>query len=455
MIIKSLSELQEADEATLVFGPLGLGGTMRPQDSAEFQQQVVARHELVPAVADGTRKSFERLRTIYAYGVLCYDIFTIVHDHALLVLEQALRDRFIDYHRGRAIEFVQPRTGRTEGIIAERYEQVHDFISGHRGWKLRMGDGPETIEFNGMLYGMREWARRTGLLRGQRNRGIEQAISNLRNMVAHPTSYTLTTPVDAAMTIGDLAEIINHLWGASTPGGRLYPTPIPRTVIALMWNREGTEVRTAVVADLPDEDATAEGIAELEVPEHDEWSYVLLRGVDHDWDLLHSFDAKYETTKMPSEWLWGPGSASEALTWLRQARPVGDEIDILDRLFVIRFHDGLLYLPRNPEIAAGVTDEEKPGVWYVIRADSPLPAFNHLRQSLAGGFACSLRGRCSQCPVETIGAGSWQEAIDMLARAGLKISARQVPDVRAPSNMGGIRCNRILQGTWNIPGQCR
>ncbi len=66
---------------------------MRPEDSAEFQQQVVARHELIPAVADGTRQTFEQLKTIYAYGVLCYDIFTVVHDHALLVFEQALRDR--------------------------------------------------------------------------------------------------------------------------------------------------------------------------------------------------------------------------------------------------------------------------------------------------------------------------------------------------------------------------
>jgi hypothetical protein len=47
MIIKSLSELQEADERTMRFHPLGLGGHMRPEDSAEFQQQVIARYQLV------------------------------------------------------------------------------------------------------------------------------------------------------------------------------------------------------------------------------------------------------------------------------------------------------------------------------------------------------------------------------------------------------------------------
>jgi hypothetical protein len=60
MTIKSLSELQEADERTLPFSPMGLGGRMRPEDSAEFQQQVVARYKLDPAVAEGTRQSFDQ-----------------------------------------------------------------------------------------------------------------------------------------------------------------------------------------------------------------------------------------------------------------------------------------------------------------------------------------------------------------------------------------------------------
>jgi hypothetical protein len=429
--IQPLSELQKPDERTLHFSPYGLGGTMRPEDSAEFQQQVVARHELVPAVADGTRQSFEQLKMIYAYGVLCYDIFTIVHDHALLVFEQALRDRFIEFHHGKVL-FTDQRTGQEKEVTADRYDQVHEFVSRHRKWQLRIGQGQETIEFNGTLGGLREWARRVGLLRGQRNRGIERAISNLRNYVAHPTSYHLTTPVDAAAMIGDLAEIINHLWGSSTPGGRLYPAPTPRTIIALMWNRESSEVGSAVVADLPADLMTDEDSPEPADPgqQQDDWTHILVRGVAQDWDLLH-FDAKYETARFPSEWLWGPGSAHEALAWLRKNHPTGDEVDILDRVFLIRFHDDLLYLPRSPQIAAGVGDDEKPGVWYLLRADSPVEAFNHLRQVLAGGFVCTPDGRCKHCPVETIGTGSWQEAMDMLTSSGLTVSRREVPDVRA------------------------
>jgi hypothetical protein len=101
MIVKTLAELQEADEGTLRFTPMGLGLSvkMRPEDSTEFQQEVVAQLDLDPPVAGGTRQSFEHLRTVFAYGVFCYEVFALVQDHALLVIEQALRDRFVDFHR--------------------------------------------------------------------------------------------------------------------------------------------------------------------------------------------------------------------------------------------------------------------------------------------------------------------------------------------------------------------
>src|SRR6266704_5013915 len=124
MIIKTLAQLQEADDRTLPFTPFGLGGRMRPEDAAEFQQQVVARHELAAGVAEGVRQSFEQLREVFAYEVLCYPVYTIVHDHALLVFEQALRDRFVDFHKG-TVTFDHGETGETRAVAAERYEQVH------------------------------------------------------------------------------------------------------------------------------------------------------------------------------------------------------------------------------------------------------------------------------------------------------------------------------------------
>lgn len=79
-------------------------------------------------------------------------------------------------------------------------------------------------------------------------------------------------------------------------------------------------------------------------------AHALVRGVPHDRDLLH-FDAKYETARNPAEWLWGPGSGRDAVAWLAREHPPDDEVDLLDRIFLLRYHAPLLYLPRNPDLA--------------------------------------------------------------------------------------------------------
>lgn len=446
MIIKTLAELQEPDERTLHFSPLGLGGSMHPEDATDFQQHVIARHNLVPTVAEGTRQSFEQLRTIFSYGLLCYDIYTLVNDHALLVFEQALRDRFIDFHQG-TVTFVNTKDGQQKDLTVDTYEQVSQFATRHRGWQLRAG--AETIKFNAMLGGLLDWARTAGLLRGQRNRAAEQAIARLRNHAAHPDSYHLTTPVDAAETIGDLAEIINHLWGSPTPGGGLYPAPVRRAIVAVAWNQKSQNITMAALDQLP---------ADLKVgerdPGEDDWSWILVRGVPHDWDLMH-FDARYETARYPAEWLWGPGSAYEARDWLGREQPECDQVDILDRLFLHRFHEGLLYLPQSPDIAAAAGPSDRPGMWYVIRADAPADAFSHMRQALAGGYECTRQGRCSQCQVEITGAGSWQQAIDLLPGLGVTAGKHHVPDVRVPCGRITPRRIRILNGSWEIPAEAK
>lgn len=309
MEVRSLAELREADEPTLMFGPLGIGGRMRAEDSAEFLQRVIARHELAPGVADGTRRSFDQLRRIFPYGLFCYAIFTLVAEHALLVFEQALKDRFIEFHQGTVV-FVDPRTGQEQPVAATSYEPVQEFAKDHRRLELRIGSGPETIKFNGMLEGLRRWAR-----------------------------------------------------------------------------------------------------------------------------------------------LWGPGSAQEMSACLDAGWPEDDEMDILDRFFLLRYHDTILYLPRNPDQAASVTEDEKPGTWYVLKADFPEHAFNHQRQLLAGGFGCGASEECPRCPVSTVGAGSWQEAIALVTANGVTPRKIGVPDVRVPPSLTHWpRCNRIIgNGSWDIP----
>jgi hypothetical protein len=237
----------------------------------------------------------------------------------------------------------------------------------------------------------------------------------------------------------------------------MYPAPVRRTIVHISWNEEAGEVMSGLAAlspDSPDQGTPGdpEGVTVAAVEEaEDGWTLILVRGVVDDWDLLH-FDARFDTGRFPAEWLWGPGSPRDAMSWLAGHQPLDDEVDVLDRVFLLRYQDPILEVPRNPDQAASVSDDEKPGTWYVIRADSPEQAFNHQRQTLAGGFDCADHGTCPRCPVQTLGTGTWQEAMDVLAAHGIPTRTLRVPDIRVPSRMGWPRCNRILgNGTWDIP----
>src|SRR5438046_2654259 len=104
--MRALEELQAPDERTQHFTPYGLSmGMLTPEETVAYQQEVLACTDLVDDVAEGTRNSFERLRTVYVYGVLHYEMFTVAEELARLVIEQALQDRFMEHYK-RSIPFV-------------------------------------------------------------------------------------------------------------------------------------------------------------------------------------------------------------------------------------------------------------------------------------------------------------------------------------------------------------
>lgn len=418
---RSLEELQQVDDRTLRFTPYGLGisRVMTPDGSAQYLQDVVDHLDLAADVAEGTRSSFDRLKTVFVQGLFCYDLFTLVNDHALLVVEQALRDRFVDYHAG-TVRFVDAHD--IEHLVAvNRYDDVFTAIKNKR-WRVAVAGG-QPVPFNGMLGGLRDWARATGLLRGQRNRGIERALSALRNFVAHPTSYHLVDPWHALRTLSDLAEIINHLWNHPTPGGRLYPAPIRREVVALAWtdDREFTAALADAVHDAVD-------------PADRTWRYAIVRAVFQPDTMsadpgLSNFDSRYEVTRFPADTLWGPGTLAEAKEWSTQQSPAGDESDYLDRIFLIR-HDGdQLYLPMRPTIAATLPAVDLAGTWYVARADFPDDAYHHVRTLISGGD-CLAEGECPRCPAHTLAIGSYA---DIGAHIPNPASTAALPDFRIDS----------------------
>jgi hypothetical protein len=421
MKTKSLGELRQSDERTLRFiagGGFGLDVAMDPEDCARHWQEVAAGMELRASVAETTRRSFDQLRTVFAYGVLCYEVFTLVHDHALLVLEQALRDRFVSYSSG-AVTFV--RGGEPVEVPFRNYQDIMDFVRKGKAAQLLVHSGGESelLHFNGMLASLLRWARKEGLLRGGRSRVIEAALKDMRDAVAHSNGSQLLMPVDAARTLQDLAELINRLWGYDTPGGRLYPAPLTRQTVALAW--EPTTGNFACT------------LAEQFIVDTEWDGYTQFAIVQAVWEdskhavgpQLELYDSYFETTVYPTDYLWGPGSRAEALDWLRHHPPTVDSCDPVDRLFVVRVADDRVWRPMRPEAATSCVSSTEDR-WHLVRADQPDHAFLHVRNLVGQQGLCVPEGPCPGCLAEGVTTGSLTEVTN---RAGVPTDKSQVrPD---------------------------
>jgi hypothetical protein len=454
----SLDVLREADERTLSFSPLGLGGKLDPRDAARFQQEVVSHPDLDAVVPKRVRECVERLRTIYVYGVLCYDLFTVAHDQAQLALEFALRERFVEFQGGSA-QFLDA-SRRPHDIATSPFTELQAEVRRHAAkddeWQLVVRRTGDAIRFDGMLDSLLRWAREEELLRGQRNRARDRYLTGMRDYVAHGAGDHLLLPGDAARAISDVVEIVNQLWGVATPGGRLYPAPIQRDVQLVGWSPRDQVMAGPV--GLPYDRQPLGPHAAVEqlrsaVPGGgtiDDWTWVLVRAVAHD-DGLMRFDSLFEVTTYPCELLWGPGNAWDAVTWAERELPKGDAVDVLDRLFLVQYDRGRLYLPRRPEIVLGLTDSEQAGTWSLIRTDTPVEAFEHARNVVTGGSGCSRRGQCQQCAVETLRRGTWKEVTDALAAECPQCQPLRVADIRVSSGLRWPRHHQHLDdGNWAL-----
>jgi hypothetical protein len=243
MDLDSFDDLVTPDPRSLRFTPMGLSmrGLLKPEDAFRFQKQAV-EVPLGPDVPQSTRDSLDRVRLTHIYGVLQYELFTVAYEQSLLLLEQGLGERFIGFYGG-TVPFVAP-DGSPTPLSASTFSGVAEARRGggshaRRGTKLMIRNGEEAIAFNAGLGGLLRWARAEGLLHGQRNRRMEHLYVRLRNRVAHPDSYRLGSPVDSARSIRDVGEILHRVWGNATPGGRLYPGPFRRDILAIGWDTAG------------------------------------------------------------------------------------------------------------------------------------------------------------------------------------------------------------------------
>ena len=343
---ESVAELVALDQAGLHFTPLGLsGGRLSPEDALKTQRGALARAVLHEEVADGIRENWARLRKLYLYGLLEYELFTVAYDYAHLILEGALRARFVTYYDSEIP--VLSKDGRTT-LNAPSFEHVYGARHTTRLCDEASPPGGEVLPISlGRLFA---WARARGLLSGQRSRLFDELFAEGRNRVAHPERYQLGMPPDSSWLLNDIAEIINKLWGHDTIGGRIFPGPLERRLRAVAIAANGDQA----IAYSSLEQAAADA-------ERADWTYAIYRAAPSE-DLtgfgragqgsisLTPLDG-FQTTIWPCDLIWGPAPgesfAAEVASYFGEEW--NDVVNYVDRLFLIREAEGEIGLPRSLE----------------------------------------------------------------------------------------------------------
>lgn len=389
---KTLTELLALDEMTRAFWPLGLSSALMPsEDSLRSLRDSIDRADLVADVPQEVRKNFERVRKTYLYGLMEYDLFTVADDDARLILEGALRIRFMTYYEG---QITVIRDEKPKMISGSSFDELYARVQGKDLLVTRDGRHHSlSLSMGGLL----AWARKERLLEGQRSVIGDKAMGKLRNYVAHPSGFHRLGPPDAARTLCRVAEYINKLWGADTPRGRMFPGPVERAPRVVAVNASGFTTFTNV-GQVRDADPALRDATFAVYLAADREDLCDIHGGLH---FRHR--PGFQWTDLPCDLLWGPGSWSDLLGEIDrfEGDALNDRMQHLDRLFVIRVDDDTVDDPRSPA-DFDVCDLSE-GSWHVIRADHPYDALRHVRKHRDRSAGALHDGRCRDCAVTELG----------------------------------------------------
>lgn len=366
MKLRSLADALTPDKRSLAFSSTGLKSTTPEERSLEYLQRIV-EFTLVDAVPSPVRRLFERVQRLFPCGLWAYDLFTVLEDDAYLMLETALQYKFLQYH-ATTIPLANNRNGERQQLRVQNYDQVEDALRrggtlAKDGWRLE-GDLNFDCSFKSLL----RWARAKHLFYGQRNRVVEDALLNLRNMAAHPHPR-LIDPPSAAGTLKDVGEMINRLWDCE--GGRLYPPPVRREVVALSLGGPGQPCEWIAAERLPQvTDVFKQGAVHFFLAAPQNWDDIP--------DVLIHFPMllRYDVLSLPVRHLWGPGPWPSAVQSWQNHRTdpawLPDTIEILDQHFWVRQTDsGDWRGPFRSSYLDAIIDDDKSGTWFEVLADSP------------------------------------------------------------------------------------
>lgn len=380
-----LLDLQTPDEMALVFNPMGFGGRMEPEDAARFQIRAIAEAILIEAIPLDIKQNFERARQLHMYGVLQYEFFTVASDYSLLVLESALRVRFLSYYEN-GIPVI--RKGQEETLHAASFDDVR---RAPRSLRLRGREEIHPIPVGARA--LLDWARQERLLPGSETRRVDHALGELRNYAAHPEGRTVLAPPDSSRMIRDVAEVINTLWGHRAPGGRIFPAPITRMprIASIATNGMGaSEMSLLHIPDLDSQERQSEFAVFLAAEAEklterrgDRWAFTYRQGM--------------QRTVYPCEQLW-TGSYRELVAALEADAfaDCADTVEHLDRLFWIRIEGEQIDEPRSHADLLAL-DEPLQGPWHAVVADSPYQAFLHVKDHTRTTPVTEELGSCTEC----------------------------------------------------------
>jgi len=219
--------------------------------------------------------------------------------------------------------------------------------------------------------------------------------------------------------------------GQRDTGRQTLPSADPRAVAALSWNSStGARIVWSV-----------EALHDQNYADGDGHTFILVRAVakhgsfPEDNQLLE-FDARFETTMYPAHYLWGSGTRAEAVLWLDEHQPTGDSIEPVDRVLLLREHNGIVYLPMRPEAAAGIPAEHRSGRWQAVRTDFPHDAYAHARGTVDSPAHRARLGRdclAKGCPVHILCSGNHHEVLTAAAAAVGPITPAWPPPVGVPA----------------------